>query len=366
MPLGGKSSAPWKRYLSFFPAFVGEKMGALSMGEGNTPLVEVPSLRQQAGTGALFLKNETTNPSWSFKDRGTVTALCHAQWLGFSTIGTVSTGNMAMSVASYGAFTGHKTVVLVRAGMEEGKLRAIEEFSPVLVEVDGAYDMVFQESLRLGEKAGVYFMNSDAPFRVEGYKTLAFELFEQLGGEVPDYVVVPTSAGGNIRGIEKGFRELKASGYATKIPVMVCAQAAGCAPIWRAFAQKSPRIQREANPHTVAHAIENPHPPSGNAVLRMLQKNGGLCEAVSEEEIHYARKMLARNGFLVQAASAVGLAAVLSLSGKGFWTGSEKVVLVLTGSGLKTPGQWGAGGKKKTPRFKVGLENLPEVLAMLR
>ncbi|NLN13969.1 MAG: threonine synthase [Tissierellia bacterium] len=322
-----------ERYQDFFPYLEIDK--DLSLQEGFTPLISSKALGEEYGI-KLYFKNETTNPTWSFKDRGTITGIIRAMNLGYKKVGTVSTGNMATSVAAYGAKLGLETYILVKEGIAEEKVNPIAIYDPILIKVDGDYSCLYDESLAIGHENGIYFINSDAPYRVEGYKTMAFEICEQLDFQVPDYVIVPTSAGGDIRGIEKGFREFLNVGLIDKLPKMVAVQAAGCSPIYNAFKDNKMKMDRVENPNTIAHAIENPYPPSGHQVLRMLKRNGGLALAVSDDEILKAQRKLASQGLFVQPASATSLAAVEKLYRDGLLKEAESVVCILTGSGLKS------------------------------
>jgi threonine synthase len=170
---------------------------------------------------------------------------------------------------------------------------------------------------------------------VEGSQTIAYEICEQVDFKVPDYIIVPTSAGGNIRGIEKGFREFKEAGLIDNIPKIICVQSEGCSPIHKAYVQNREEIERFKNPYTIAHAIENPLPPSGNQVLRMLKRNGGFTEAVKDEEIINAQKMMAEEGLFMQPASCVPLAALIKLKNNGKIEKDSTIVLIGTGGGLK-------------------------------
>lgn len=322
-----------ERYKDFYPSLSTENN--YSLNEGFTSLVSVEDMAKEYGISGLFFKNETQNPTWSFKDRGTVTGVLRAINLGYKKIGTVSTGNMATSVAAYGARAGLDTYILVKKGIAEEKLKPIAIYGAKLIEVEGDYSKLYDESLAIGHENDIYFINSDVPYRVEGYKTMAFEICEQLGFEAPDYVIVPTSAGGDIRGIEKGFREFYKLGLIDKLPKMVAVQASGCSPIYNAFREGKLEISRVADPETIAHAIENPYPPSGNQVLRMLKKNGGLALGVDDGDILKSQKKLASLGLFVQPASATSLAAVEKLYKEKLLKESDNVVCVLTGSGLK-------------------------------
>jgi len=322
-----------ERYRDFFPFQKVDK--TISLREGFTPMVESAKLASELGVKNILFKNESQNPTWSFKDRGTAAGIQHAAGLGYKKIGTVSTGNMAVSVAAYGAKAGFQTFILVGAGLPSEKLNAIAIYNPVLVKVDGDYGKLYFDSLDIGKQYGIYFINSDVPFRVEGSKTIAFEICEQMDFEVPDYVVVPTSSGGNIRGILKGFEEFRLCGLISRTPRIICAQASGCSAIYNAFRGNAETISRVENPHTIAHAIENPCPPSGNEVLRKMRENRGICIAVSDGEILQAQKSLAETGIFAQPAAAVPLAAVKKLGEEKVLNEKAKVVCVVTGNGLK-------------------------------
>ncbi len=321
------------RYVDFFPFL--DINDEISLGEGFTSLVESKKLAENIGIKNIYFKNESQNPTWSFKDRGTALGVQHALKLGYRKIGTVSTGNMAPSVAAYGSKMGLDTFIFVKNNIAPEKLNPIGIYNPNLIKIDGDYGKLYYESLKIGRENDIYFINSDVPFRVEGSKTIAFEICEQLDFDMPDYVVVPTSAGGNIRGIEKGFREFKNCGLIDKIPKIIVAQASGCDPIYRAYSNGDERISRIDNPHTIAHAIENPFPPSGNQVLRMVRNNGGTVVSVADEEIIRAQAILAQGGIFGQPASAVPLASIIKLKNDGYIKESDSVVSIVTGSGLK-------------------------------
>ena len=321
-PYIGKSV--WERFWDFWPL---EPALDFSLGEGDTPLVK-SRLGDESGI-KLYLKNETVNPTWSFKDRGTFLAMSYALKAGYKTVGTVSTGNMAASVSAYATRFGLKAKILVSESASDDKLKAVSVYGGEVIRVHGDYGRLYFESLKLGERLGVYFMNSDNPFRIEGYKGIAFEIAEEL---TPDYVLIPTSSGGLFRGVAKGFIELYKSGLIEGLPKLIAVQAEGCSPICRAFREGREKVERFKNPRTIAKAIANPYPPSGNAVLKLLREFGWGCVSVSDDEIRKAQKRLAREGLFVQPASATGIAAIEKLN----LPEGVKVVSILTGSGLRT------------------------------
>jgi threonine synthase len=310
----------------------------LSLGEGSTPLVRLERLGVSLGPARLFAKNEAQNPTGSFKDRGTAVAVQKAVALGAKTIGTVSTGNMAASTAAYGARAGLPTFVLLKEGTSMTSLRVAGIHGPRLIAVEGDYGRLFEMSCEIGKRLGIVFMNSIDPYRLEGYKVTAFEIFLELGGRAPRAVFVPLSSGGHLLGLMRGFSDLESAGLASSYPTIVGVQASGCAPLATAFERGLDRYARPAEVRTIAHAIANPTPPAGNAVLRMIRDRRGLIIAVSDEEMLEAqRELAAAEGLFCQPESATTLAALKKLVAGRWPEGDGDVVLVLTGSGLKTP-----------------------------
>ena len=313
----------------------------LSLGEGNTPLLPLPRLRHEHGLPSLFAKNEMCNPTGSFKDRGTALAIQMASLSGNSKIGTVSTGNMGASTAAYGAKAGMATIVLVKAGTPLEKLHSTAIYDPILIEVEGDYGELFRTSFRLGKKHHIYFMNSIDPFRIEGYKVIAFEIFLQLNQQVPEYIFVPVSAGGNLIGLMKAFIELRQDGLISRMPIFVGIQAQRCSPITQAFSEARPQVRKiEAGP-TIAQSISNPDPPGGSLALKMLREHKGLMLAVTDAEILFAQKLLARSeGLFCLPASATTLAGLLRMQKSHSFSPKDRIVLVLTGTGLKNVKSW--------------------------
>jgi len=345
------------RYAAFLPLSPVDR--DLTLGEGFTPLVRSDRIAHRLGMKSILFKNESSNPTWSFKDRGTAACVHHAVARGVTKIGTVSSGNMAASVAAYGAMAGLDTYVFVSARMPKEKINPIAIYGPSIITVSGDYGALYYASLSLGERNDIYFINSDVPLRVEGSKTIAFEICEQMSFAVPDYVIIPTSSGGNARGIMKGFDEFKRSGLIDRLPSFICVQAEGCSPIARAYTAQHDRIDPFLHAETIAHAIENPYPPSGNEILRQVGAGKGIVSTVTDAEILAAQSELAAEGFFVQPAAAVPLAAAVNLRRRGYLSETDTVVCILTGSGLKYTAVF---EHYRFPVREATLENLEDAL----
>jgi len=325
---------PLERYLEFLPQL--ELNPELSLGEGETPLVRLERIGNKYSLPSLFAKNEALNPTSSFKDRGSVVAVHKAIFEGMTRIGTVSTGNMANSTAAYGAKAGVKTFVLVKEDISRDKLLATAVHNPVLISVKGDYGDLFRKSFVIGQKHRIYFMNSVDPMRVEGYKVTGFEIFVQLDFKVPDYIIVPMSSGGHLIGLMRAFQDLKTHGLSQGIPVFIGVQAHGCSPIAKAFVLGRDKVERIDKGETIAQAITNPDPPGGNIVLKMIRKFKGMIIDVTDQEILEAQRILAASeGLFCMPASATTLAGLLKLAKKREFRSSDRIVLVITGSGVK-------------------------------
>jgi len=352
---------PLERFLDFLPLELVDP--ALSLGEGDTPLLHLERLGRRVGWEGLYAKNEAQNPTGSFKDRGTAVAVQKAVALGWRRIGTVSTGNMAVSTAAYGARAGLKTCVLFKEGSSRTSLAAAAIYGPVLVTVRGDYGRLFHESLAVGRELGIYFMNSVDPYRIEGYKAAAFEAYFGLGRTAPEVILVPLSSGGHLLGWMRAFDDLRAAAGLSRYPTFVGVQAAGCAPLARAFASGRERYERLDKADTIAHAISNPAPPAGDSVLRKIRQERGLIIAVTDEEMLAAQRLLAsEEGLFVQPESAVTLAGFIQLLKAGRLGRGERALLVLTGSGLKAMAALEAA---RFPAPELPLEGLAEGLRRL-
>jgi len=329
-----EKASPLEKFLDFLP--LSKIDPNLSLGEGNTPLLILNRLRENFKLPPVFLKNETVNPNACFKDRGTAVAIQKAVSLGIKRIGTVSTGNMASSTAAYGAKARLETFVLLKEDISPDKLLLTSMYNPVLVKVKGDYGELFYESFSLGRKHNIYFMNSVDPFRIEGYKVTGFEIFLQLENRIPRYIFVPVSSGGHLIGLMRAFLDLKKEGFIQHLPAFVGVQAHGCSPIAQAYALGKSKVKRIKKGETIAHSISNPDPPGGNILLELIRENNGIILDVSDKEILEAQKMLAEyEGIFCEPASATTLAGLLKLSGKMKLQAKDRIVLVITGSGLK-------------------------------
>ncbi len=326
---------PLEKFLDFLPL---KKIDFnLSLGEGNTPLIRLSRLMKNFGLSPLFVKNEAVNPTSSFKDRGTAVAVQKAVSLRIQRIGTVSTGNMAFSTAAYGAKAGLETFIFLKEGCSPEKVLASSVHNPALVTVRGDYGKLFDESFSLGRKHNIYFMNSVDPFRIEGYKITGFEIYLQLQSRAPRFIFVPVSSGGHLIGLMRAFLDLKQNGFIQALPTFVGVQAQGCAPLAKAYSSAKTKAVRIKKAKTIAHSISNPDPPGAKIALKLVQENAGMIISVSDEEILRAQKTLAElEGIFCEPASAAVLAGLLKLSRKSMFKAEDQIVLVITGSGLKT------------------------------
>ena len=323
------------RYAPFYPYLKPNPL--YSLGEGRTNLLRSVHTAEKLGLEALLLKNETRNPTWTFKDRGTACSVQNARALGYRRFGTLSSGNMGASVAAYGSRAGMDTFIMLKDNVPREKIDALTIYGARAFQVYGDYGELYTRLLEIGNRHEIYFSLSDDPMRVEGYKSIAFELFEQMNGQLPDFLAVPLGSGGLCRGILKGFEELKQSGIISAMPRIVGTQAAGNSPTVDAFEKSADRIERFHNSLTLDHVLENPYPPSGNQVLRKLRAYKGILLKVNDEEILKAMQLLARDGLFAQPASATALAGLARAVEHKLISAGSRAVVVVTGSGLKYP-----------------------------
>lgn len=349
------------KFLDFLPL---EHISSnLCLSQGDTPLIPLNNLKKKFNLPSTFVKNETLNPTGSFKDRGTVVAVQKAVELGIDKIGTVSTGNMASSTAAFGARAGLQTFILVKEDTSSEKIISTLVHGPHLIKVRGDYGDLFFRSLDLGRKHQIYFMNSVDPFRIEGYKITGFEIYLEFELNPPQYIVVPVSAGGHITGLMKAFMELQKQGFIQTLPKFIGVQAEGCSPIAQAFMSKKSKVERIEKGQTIAQAISNPDPPGGNIVLKLLNEFGGQMIMVNDKDILTAQKLLAESeGIFCQPASATTLAGLFKMKDQIAFSSDDQIVLVITGTGLKSLSALDATASAV---HQTDLENLDTILSSL-
>jgi threonine synthase len=337
------------RYRDLLP--VTPKTPLFSLGEGDTPLVRCPALEKETGCGELYFKLEGCQPTGSFKDRGMVVAVAKAVEDGSQAIMCASTGNTSASAAAYAAYLGLEVIIVVPKGkITLGKLAQAIVYGAKIVAIDGNFDQALKIVRALTEKHPVNLVNSLNPNRIEGQKTAAFEIVDVLG-EAPDYLFIPVGNAGNITAYWKGFSEYAEKAKARIKPKMMGFQAEGAAPIVRGYPVREPQ--------TVATAIRIGNPASWQKAVAARDESGGLIDMVSDQEILAAyRLMAAKGGIFGEPASAASLAGLLKLSRQGRDFSPNRVVCVVTGSGLKDPdtAMKGAEGFLELPADLVAVE----------
>jgi threonine synthase len=332
------------RYADFLPLAhgapgpSGRLTSRVGLPAGCTPLIRADRLAAHLGLREVWVKNDAANPTHSFKDRVVSVAAARARELGFETIACASTGNLAGAVAAYGAALGLRSYVFVPADLEEQKLLAAGVYGAQLVGVNGTYDEVNRLCAELSAERDWAFVNINLrPYYAEGSKTLAFEIAEQLGFELPDRCVVPVASGSLFTKLARGFAEWRELGLlAGELPAMHGAQAEGCAPVARAFAAGQ-SFCTPVKPDTIAKSLAIGDPADGPYALDVARSSGGSIDAVSDEEIVEGIALLARTtGIFTETAGGVATAVLARLAQRGEIDPDDRVVLVITGEGLKT------------------------------
>jgi threonine synthase len=329
------------RYRDLLPVEFAADEQPVTLGEGFTPLVHAPHLGEQLGLRNLHLKNDTMNPTNSFKDRVVSVAVSWARQNGFATIACASTGNLANAVAAYAARAGIPAFVFIPSNLEEAKVSTTAVFRPTMVRIDGTYDDVNRLCSELVDLFPWAFCNINVrPFYSEGSKTLTFETAEQLGWRLPDEIVIPIASGCQYVKHNKAARELidlgLVQGSGARMPRLTGAQAAGCSPVATAFRRGETHIV-PVKPDTIAKSIAIGNPSDGSYVVQIARATGGVVESVTEEEILEGIELLARTeGIFTETAGGVTVAVLAKLARSGRWRGDETVVAYITGHGLKT------------------------------
>jgi threonine synthase len=332
------------RYADFLPLSEGPPgpsarlASRVGLPAGCTPLIRADRLARELGLRELWVKNDAANPTHSFKDRVVSVAAARARELGYEVLACASTGNLAGAVAAYGAALGMDSYVFIPADLEEQKVLAAGVYGTNLIAVKGNYDDVNRLCAELsGEREWAFVNVNLRPYYAEGSKTLAYEIAEQLGFVLPDRCVVPIASGSLYTKLAKGFAEWRELGLVSgRLPVMNGAQAQGCAPVANAFAAGRD-FCTPVKPRTIAKSLAIGDPADGPYALELARTSGGSIDAVSDEEIVEGIALLARTtGIFTETAGGVATAVLARLARSGAIDPQERVVLLITGDGLKT------------------------------
>jgi threonine synthase len=311
---------------------------AVTLNEGGTPLHRSIKLYKEIGVKDLWIKNEGLNPTGSFKDRGMTVGVTKAIELGARSVICASTGNTAASLSAYAARAGITSFVVVPEGsVALGKLAQARAAGAKIVKVRGNFDYALKIVRSLAATTNeTYLLNSVNPYRIEGQKTIAYEIVEEYG--VPDWIFIPVGNAGNITALWKGLKELKSMGFIDSLPKLGGVQAEGASPIYRAFVEGKEEIIPVQNPQTVATAIKIGNPASWRRAIRAVKESGGIMISVSDEEIlEYQKKLASKEGIFVEPASAASIAGLAKATALNIVKKDERVVAIVTGNGLKDP-----------------------------
>jgi threonine synthase len=313
-----------------------------SLAPGLTPLVPASRLAEAVGVGELWLKLDTANPTHSFKDRVVAVAAAKARELGFETLACSSTGNLANAVAARAAADGLRAFVFCPSTVEPEKLVATAVYGATLYSIRGSYDDCSRLTTELSGEVDWGFVNVNLrAYYAEGSKTLAFEIAEQLGWEAPDAVISPVASGSLLTKIWQGFEQLDRIGLVSAArPRVFGGQAAGCSPVAQAFADD--RRVSPVRPQTIVHSLAIGNPADGDLAVATARKSGGAVHAVPEDEVGENMALLAETtGIFGETAAGVTLGALRAAVAAGELGAGDRVVMLVTGTGLKTPGPVG-------------------------
>jgi threonine synthase len=325
------------RWQEFLPI---ERDGAIvTLGEGGTPLLPVERLRRDVGGAAIYLKNDTVLPTGSLKDRSNAVAVSRAIEEGRTVVAVASTGNAAASVAAYAACAGLKSVVFVPEATASGKLAQAAAYGARIVRVQADFDGTARVYGKALKAFGWYSCDSSNPWRNEGKKSYAYEIWADLGGRVPDWVIHPTAGGVGAAACWKGFNELYRLGWIDRLPRIATAQPAACAPVVQAFRAGWDEVRPVDMRETIAESIKVGSPSTmAWRALRAVRESRGTAVALSESEIERSQVLVAREGgIFAEPAAAVSLGAAIRLAEEGLLHPEHLVVAVITGNGLKQP-----------------------------
>src|SRR5919206_3241632 len=323
------------RYADFLPF---EQPPRTALAAGMTPLIRADQLAKKLGVGEVWIKNDAANPTHSFKDRVVTVAVAKARELGYQVVACASTGNLANAVAAHAAAAGLESYVFIPADLEEQKVLATGVYGPPLVKVQGSYDDVNRLCTQLaGEREWAFVNVNVRPYYAEGSKTLAFEVAEQLGFELPDRIVGPIASGSLFTRVARGFEEwLEVGLIEGSLPKFSGAQALGCSPVAQAF-EAGQDFCKPVKASTIAKSLAIGNPADGPYALDLARRSGGTIDSVTDDEIRAGIRLLAETtGIFTETAGGVTTAVLSKLAARGDIGADERVVLVITGDGLKT------------------------------
>jgi threonine synthase len=335
--LEARPSSVWK-YIELLP--VEDPDQIVSLGEGGTRLVHARRLGEELGLPFLYVKDESRNPTCSFKDRKSTVAITKAHEFGFDTVTSATAGNAGASVAAYAAKAGLKAVIFTFRNITKPKLSKLLSYGAKVLIVDGMTWDVVQLVSEACKKYGWYSVVAASrynPYVMDGAKTEAIEICEQLAWKAPDWLIVPLGGGCGVASCWKGVKELHSLGLIDKLPRIIGVQGAECAPVVKAFNENLPadEIVRIPNAHTIAHSIEDEFAPDGDKALIAIRESGGVAVGVQDERILWAQGLIGKKeGLFVEPASSAPIAAAKILLDNGTIDGTDTVAAVATGFGL--------------------------------
>lgn len=326
------------RYFELLP--IADKANIVSLNAGLTPLQNADKLGTRLGLKSLFVKNDSVNPTFSFKDRPAGVAVSRAKETGLKAVGCASTGNLASATAAHAAKAGLPCYIFAPSDLEHVKIAQALSYGAEFVAVDGTYDDANRVASIIGDSKGIGVVNINMrPYYVEGSKTLAYEVAEQLDWRIPDNLIIPVGSGAMLNAICKGFEELHSLGLidSPKEMRIIAAQPHGCAPIVDAFKRNSDEVIPVERPETIAKSLAIGDPGDGIYVLKRLKQYNGIAEEANDAEISDSILLLARTeGIFTEPAGGVSVAVLRKLVEEGKIEKDESTVCYVTGNGLKT------------------------------
>ena len=326
------------RYFELLP--LRNKNNIVDIGAGYTPLHKADKLAKKLGLNNLYIKNDTVNPSFSFKDGPAGVAVSKSIELGLEAVGSPSTGNLASATAAHAARAGIPCYIFIPHDIEQAKILQVQAYGANIIPVNGTYDDANRLASYAGDKYNIGIVNINLrTYYVEGSKTLAFEVCEQLGWNAPDHVIVPTGSGAMLCAIDRGLKEFEKIGLITNNNTKITsAQPEGCSPIVDAIKNKTNVIQPVKKPNTLAKSLAIGEPGDGIFAVKTVNNSGGYGENANDEEIRESIRLLASTeGIFAEPGGAISIAILLKLVRDGKIDANEKVVCYVTGNGLKAP-----------------------------